>query len=193
MSVRAGGAGLASNLELLRRARALEVDAEVWFRPHPDVDAGHRKGAVADRDALQYADRIVRGGSMASLLAVVDAVHVLTSLTGFEALLRGLDVTCHGVPFFAGWGLTRDLAPIPERRGRQLSLAQLVAATLILYPRYLDPVTKLPCPPEVLIERMTRSAKDNRLGWISRVRQAQGRVMHALRRPARPTPRVPDE
>jgi capsular polysaccharide export protein len=176
MSVRLGGGGLASNLELLRRARALDPDAEIWFRPHPDVDAGHRKGLVRDEDALAHADRIVRGGSMARLLERVDAVHVLTSLTGFEALMRGLDVTCHGTPFYAGWGLTRDLADFPDRRGRRLTLDELVAGVLILYPRYLDPVTGLPCPPEILIRRMQDGAHHNRLGWVTRIRQWQGRL-----------------
>lgn len=175
-SVLLGGAGLTSNLEVLRRARGLEPDAEIWFRPHPDVDAGHRKGAVRDDDALAHADRIVRGGTMARLLDLVDAVHVLTSLTGFEALLRGRAVTCHGVPFYAGWGLTRDLAPIPDRRGRRLGLAELVAAVLIVYPRYLDPVTGLPCPPEVLIARMASGNATNRLAWVTKLKQVQGRL-----------------
>jgi capsular polysaccharide export protein len=174
MSVLMGGGGLSSNLELLRRARALEADAEIWFRPHPDVDAGHRKGAVKDTDALRHADRIVRGGGMAGLLGHVDAVHVLTSLTGFEALLRGCEVICHGTPFYAGWGLTRDLAPVSERRGRLLTLDELVAAVLILYPRYLDPVTGLPCPPEVLIHRMIDGEARNRLAWATRLRKIQG-------------------
>ena len=41
-------------------------------------------------DAVRTGQRvlIVRGGGMAPLLDVVDAVHVLTSLTGFEALMR---------------------------------------------------------------------------------------------------------
>lgn len=175
-SVLLGGAGLTSNLEVLRRARLLEPDAEIWFRPHPDVDAGHRKGVVRDADALLHADRIVRGGTMARLLDLVDAVHILTSLTGFEALLRGRAVTCHGVPFYAGWGLTRDLAPVPDRRGRHLSVAELAAAVLIVYPRYLDPVTELPCPPEVLIARMATGTATNRLAWVTKVKQVQGRL-----------------
>lgn len=182
MSVLAGGGGLHSNLELLRRARALEPEADIWFRPHPDVDAGHRKGAVSDKEALTHADRIVRGGGMAPLLDAVDAVHVLTSLTGFEALLRGRDVTCHGTPFYAGWGLTRDFGTVPARRGRQLSLDALVAGVLILYPRYLDPVTGLPCPPEVLVRRMASASGPNRLAWIAPLRRWQGRLMTALRR-----------
>ncbi|MCX7284498.1 MAG: beta-3-deoxy-D-manno-oct-2-ulosonic acid transferase [Novosphingobium sp.] len=181
MSVLAGGGGLTSNLELLRRVRALEPDAEIWFRPHPDVDAGHRKGAVPDDQALRHADRIVRGGGMAPLLDVVDAVHVLTSLTGFEALMRGRAVTCHGTPFYAGWGLTQDLVPPPPGRGRQLSLDELVAGVLILYPRYLDPVTGLPCPPEVLVARMAGAQATNRLGWVAPLRRWQGRFMAKVR------------
>jgi capsular polysaccharide export protein len=181
MSVLAGGGGLTSNLELLRRVRTLEPDAEIWFRPHPDVDAGHRKGAVPDAEVLRHADAIMRGGGMAPLLDVVDAVHVLTSLTGFEALMRGAEVTCHGTPFYAGWGLTRDLGAVPERRQRVLTLDELVAGVLILYPRYLDPVTGLPCPPEVLVARIAGAQATNRLGWVAPLRRWQGRVMARLR------------
>lgn len=177
MSVLAGGGGIRSNLEVLRRARACEPDAEIWYRPHPDIEAGHREGAVDDRRVLKHADRIVRQGSMASLLNAVDAVHVLTSLTGFEALLRGKAVTCHGTPFYAGWGLTTDLGKIPARRGRKLTLDELVAGVLILYPRYLDPVTRLPCPVEVLVARLARGQAPNRLQAVSRLRRWQGRFM----------------
>ena len=147
--------------------------------PIPDVDAGHRRGGVSDAQALRHVDQVVRGGGMASLLAVVDAVHVLTSLTGFEALLRGCEVVCHGMPFFAGWGLTRDLAPVPDRRCRRLGLDELVAATLILYPRYLDPVTMLPCPPEILVSRIAERPAD-RPGLLVRLRRLQGRMMRRL-------------
>lgn len=181
MSVLAGGGGLTSNLELLRRAREQEPDGEIWWRPHPDVDAGHRIGAVPDAAALQYADRVVREGSMADLLDKVDGVHVLTSLSGFEALLRGRDVTCHGTPFFAGWGLTLDLAEIPSRRGRKLSLDELVAGVLLLYPRYLDPVTGIPCPPEVLVQRMVKGEMPNRQQWIEPIRRLQGRLVSPFR------------
>ncbi|WP_404711422.1 hypothetical protein [Sphingomonas sp. MMS24-J13] len=174
-SVRLGGAGVAGNLDLLARARAAEPDAHILFKPHPDVDAGHRKGRVPDAALLAHADAIVRDEAIPSLLARIDGVHVLTSLTGFEALLRGVDVTVHGHPFYAGWGLTRDLAgPLP-RRTRRLTLAELIAGTLILYPRYIDPVTELPCPPEILLDRFAE-------GWrpkpslLIRLRQFQGRL-----------------
>lgn len=173
MSVKAAGAGVAGNLDLLARARRAEPDAYLLFKPHPDVDAGHRVGRVADAELLAFADEIVRDVAMPALLARVDGVHVLTSLTGFEALLRGLDVTTHGHPFYAGWGLTRDLAgPLP-RRTRALTLPQLVAATLILYPRYLDPETGLPCSPEILLERFSRQSRPKKT-WLIRAREWQG-------------------
>ncbi len=180
MSVLLGGGGIAGNRDLLARARAMEPDAEIWFRPHPDIDAGHRRGAVPDAEVLTIADRVVRGGGMAALLDAVDGVHVLTSLTGFEALLRGRDVTCHGTPFFAGWGLTRDAGLIAERRTRRLTLPELVAGTLILYPRYLDPDTGLPCPPEVLVARLGRQARP-RATLLTRARGIQGRLARLAR------------
>jgi capsular polysaccharide export protein len=152
-SWRFGGVDCTGNLDLLRRVRAQEPDAFIIYKPHPDVEAGNRVGVVPDAEVLQFADRIERTPAMPALLAGVDAVHTLTSLAGFEALLRGREVVVHGQPFYCGWGLTRDLAP-PPRRGRRLSLTELVAGTLILYPRYLDPITGLPCPPEVLIARL---------------------------------------
>lgn len=180
LSVRLGAAGVAGNLDLIMRARKAEPDAYLIFRPHPDVDAGHRKGRVEDADALRHVDMVERGAPISSILEVVDAVHVLTSLTGFEALLRGCEVVTHGYPFYAGWGLTRDLAPPIDRRGgRDISRVELVAATLILYPRYLDPLTKLPCPPEVLIERLAAQPVPQET-LLTRLRKLQGRIRRSL-------------
>lgn len=69
-------------------------------------------------------------------------MHTITSLTGFEALLRGRDVTTYGAPFYAVWGLTTDLGKTPARRQRPITVEELVHRTLINYPRYWDPLTK---------------------------------------------------
>ncbi|MDG2527281.1 hypothetical protein [Caulobacter endophyticus] len=191
LSVRLGGAGVAGNLDLLRRARAAEPGSLILYRPHPDVEAGHRKGLLSDHEAMRHADHVVRGQALPALLARVDAVHVLTSLTGFEALLRGREVVTHGQPFYAGWGLTRDLAP-PPRRGRRLSLAELAAAALILYPRYIDPRSGEPCSPEALVARLGHptASRPALLPWfrgrlgkarlgLSRLRLASGQAASA--------------
>jgi capsular polysaccharide export protein len=112
---------------------------------------------------------------------MVDALHVLTSLAGFEALLRGKQVVTHGVPFYAGWGLTDDLGAVPDRRTARRSLAELVAAVLILYPRYLDPVTRLPCPAEVLVDRMIADVATTPT-LLERLRMLQGKARRSLAR-----------
>lgn len=179
-SVLLGGGEVTGNLDLLRRARAAEPDAFILFKPHPDVEAGHRKGAIDHAECIKWADLIVHNASMATLLDQVDAVHVWTSLAGFEALLRDREVIVHGQPFYAGWGLTRDLARPVDRRTRRVSLLELVAATLILYPRYLDPVTQLPCTPERLISRMALPNARHRT-LLTRVRSVQGLINRWMR------------
>lgn len=183
-SILAGGGGLVSNLELLQRVRSREPDAYLIYKPHPDVVAGHRKGNVHEQDARSYADMVVTDASISSLIAMVDEVHVNTSLAGFEALMRDKQVTTHGVPFYAGWGLTRDLGPVPGRRTRKRSLDELVAATLLVYPRYLDPVTGLPCPAEVVVERLCAETA-TRGGLLVSARRLQGRLKRQLHRLAR--------
>lgn len=175
------GAGGRTNLDLLVAARAAEPDAYLIYKPHPDVEAGHRKGAIDDAVALAHADHIERTAPISALLDMVDALHVLTSLAGFEALLRGKQVVTHGVPFYAGWGLTDDLGAVPDRRTARRSLAELVAAVLILYPRYLDPVTRLPCPAEVLVDRMIADVATTPT-LLERLRMLQGKARRSLAR-----------
>ena len=59
-----------------------------------------------------------------------------------------------GVPFYAGWGLTSDRGDVPPRRRAEPTIEGLVHATLIDYPRYFDPVSRLPCPVEVVVDRL---------------------------------------
>jgi capsular polysaccharide export protein len=179
-SVVLAGGEIQRNLDLLKRVRALNPDAYIVYKPHPDVDAGHRPGAIAEAEALKVADQVVRGVSSAAIISAVDEVHTLTSLAGFEALIRNRYVVTYGRPFYAGWGLTKDFNPVPHRQ-RQLSLEQLVAGTLILYPSYFDPVTRLPCGPEVVIERMSRP-EVWRPGLLVTLRRLQGDLMRLVQK-----------
>jgi capsular polysaccharide export protein len=178
-SVQLGGCEVKTNLDLLQRVRLANPDAFIVYKPHPDVDAGHRGGAVPAAAARNFADQVVRGVSSAELIAATDEVHTMTSLAGFEALLRRRRVVVYGRPFYAGWGLTHDLSE-QWRRQRRLTLEELVAGVLILYPRYMDPVSRLPCTPEQLIDRLA----DRQLwsaGVLTRLRQLQGIIMRGAR------------
>ncbi|WP_158537282.1 capsular polysaccharide export protein, LipB/KpsS family [Humitalea rosea] len=152
-SMRAVRGPVRGNLALLRAARAVEPEAFLIFKPHPDLVAGFRRGRLAAEELDGLVDAVVTDQPLPALLPHVHALHTITSLAGFEALLRGVPVTTWGQPAYAGWGLTLDRDPV-ARRTRKLTLDELVAGMLILYPRYLDPVTRLPCTPEVLLERL---------------------------------------
>lgn len=151
-SVLKGGAGLDGRM-LLEETRRLNPEAFILYKPHPDVVNGLRRGLSDPQEVLKIADLFVEGHSMVSLLDVAHEVHTISSLSGFEALLRGRRVVCHGQPFYSGWGLTEDLRP-HSRRTRRLSLEELVAGTLILYPHYLDPQTGTNTSPETVIDRI---------------------------------------
>lgn len=149
-SLRHGAAAGWNAASLLARARADNPGAVILWKPHPDVEAGLRRGDPPSAEA----DGVLSGVSAAAAIEVADEVWTLTSILGFEALIRGKPVVCAGMPFYAGRGLTRDLAPVPAHRTSRPSLAHLVHAALIDYPRYVDPVSGLPCPVEVAVERL---------------------------------------
>lgn len=153
-SIRFGAGDICTNLSLLSEVRARNPASIILFKPHPDVEAGLRPGRVTPDDALRHADMILPDCDTGWLLNQIHEVWTMTSLLGFEALLRGKTVTVTGAPFYAGWGLTRDLGQVPDRRRARLDLNALVHGALIAYPRYYDPVSRLPCPPEVVLERL---------------------------------------
>ncbi len=136
-SIALGCKDIHTNLGLLQSARTACPEAFIVFKPHPDVLSGNRVGHVPEAQARQYCDHIEVDASLAQCLAVTEEVHVMSSLVGFEALLRGLEVHVYGQPFYSGWGLTIDRHPL-KRRSRKLHLDELVAATYLLYPRYLN-------------------------------------------------------
>lgn len=161
-SIRLGTTDIRTNLALLKATRAANPAAILIYKPHPDVEAGLRPGAISAADLQGLADVVADHADPVALLDACDAVWTMTSLLGFEALIRGKPVTCLGAPFYSGWGLTRDLGPVPARRQRAAdghplprpNLNQLVHAALIAYPRYFDPISRRPCPPEVVIDRL---------------------------------------
>lgn len=148
-----GAPGINTNMGLLQAVRQVNPDAWVIYKPHPDVLAGLRAKGQQEDQALQWCDEQVTDVSMGELLPLVDELHTMTSLAGFEALMRGKRVVCHGQPFYSGWGLTEDVCPL-ERRTRRLSLDELVAGALILYPTYVSRTTGRFTTPECVLDEL---------------------------------------
>ena len=141
-SIRFGcNGGVTTNIELLSAVRESVPGAFIVYKPHPDVMSGNRKGHVVRGAVGRLADHVETTLSVVSCIEASDEVHTMTSLSGFDALLRNRAVVTYGMPFYAGWGLTEDCAGGAsfQRRRRQLRLEELVAGALLRYPFYWDP------------------------------------------------------
>lgn len=189
-SIRLGCTTVRTNLALLQAVRAAKPDAFIVYKPHPDVLSGNRKGRLALQAARRWADQVEVRVSVVSCIEACDEVHTMTSLTGFDALLRGKPVVTYGQPFYAGWGLTQDRAENATafvRRQRNLSLDELVAGALLHYPIYWDWDLKGYTSCEAVLNRILeeRTALEEgagleslRTGWLRR----QGRKLAVLYR-----------
>jgi capsular polysaccharide export protein len=161
-SIRHGLAEGWSSHKLVELAHHENPQAEIIYKPHPDVLQGYR----SNTDELKNLKKICRVMSedvvLADVFSVVDRVYAITSLSGLEALLHGLPVTLMGAPFYAGWGLTDDRKKV-VRRERRLTLDELFCGVYLLYPRYLaDPVD----PVVGCLATMLRLAGQRRQGLI---------------------------
>lgn len=153
-SIRYGSPAIRTNLELLQKVREANPDAYIIYKLHPENQSTEEK-----RNAVNWCNEVLHEMPITALYDSIDEVHVLTSQSGFEALLRGLPVVTYGQPFYAGWGLTDDKFP-PTRRTRQLSLDELVAGVLILYPTYVSRRTRHFTTPERALKELLEWRKE---------------------------------
>lgn len=153
-SIRFGTGAIATAEALLEAVRKCNPDGFIVYKPHPDVLSGNRQGLI---HARELADVVDAEADLVSLVERADEVHVLSSLAGFDALLRGKRVFTYGLPFYAGWGLTYDALVQPWRQ-RTLTLDMLVAGALLRYPIYWDWTTQLFTTPEAVVRKLGLTA-----------------------------------
>ena len=155
-SVRLGTSGKVNSIsKMLALVWQNNPDAMVVYKPHPDVLSGNRHGLI---NATRYCHLVDDQADIISLIEQVDELHTLSSLAGFDALIRGKKVVTYGLPFYAGWGLTEDhVANIPYRN-RTVNLDALVAAALVLYPVYWDWHLNVFTTPEATVANLSAGA-----------------------------------
>ncbi|MFJ4353860.1 capsular polysaccharide biosynthesis protein [Pseudomonas sp. NPDC089428] len=139
-SIPGGGLCEADYVRMLDTALAENPDADVRVRIHPDCLGGQKPSCLLAAAKARGVTLEARPVAWASLARRARRVYIGTSQAGLEALIQGVPVTCFGLPFYAGWGLTDDRMAIPRRRARP-DLVQLVAAAYVRYCRYVDPLT----------------------------------------------------
>ncbi|AGA11132.1 capsular polysaccharide biosynthesis protein [Sinorhizobium meliloti] len=127
-----------TNNDLVRLAAWENPDAQIIYKPHPEVLHGTREGVSNPADVVDISEILKEDIAPADALEGVDHVYTITSLMGFEALLRGIRVTCYGMPFYAGWAVTDD-RQVCERRTRRLTVREIFAACFLLRSRYFNP------------------------------------------------------
>jgi len=175
-AIRLGCSDIVSDAALLAAVRRARPDAYILYKPHPDVVSGNRPAGRIRPDTADF-DLLIEDVSLAACLDGADEVHTMTSLVGFEALLRGKRVVTYGLPFYAGWGLTEDRHTLP-RRNRGLTLDELVAGVLLHYPRYVSDTSGEFTRAEWTVERLativtaTRPPQNNKLGRFLRTTRA---------------------
>ncbi|MFM5566443.1 capsular polysaccharide biosynthesis protein [Aeromonas veronii] len=164
LSIPGALASEADFLVMVAAARRNHPGARLLLRTHPDTRFGKKRGVLArlTQKLPELADlEIVSEPCHPHLLLKrVDTVYTVSSQLGFEALLIGKPVHCFGMPFYAGWGLTHDSKRcerrVLARADGAISLPQLVAAALICYPRYVDPVLGERCEAEDVVKLLAR-------------------------------------
>ncbi len=157
-SIPQGNADAGTFREMLEDAVAGVGAGKVYVKEHPNVVSGMGRGYYSIQDLKKRGVNIITSAINAlDLLRNFRNVYVVTSGTGFEALLSGCRVTCFGEPFYSGYGLTCDRKSFA--RGKRLSkmktpasLELLVAAVFYRYCIFVNPETLRICAPEEAVE-----------------------------------------
>lgn len=145
VSITLGGASVKSFHDMLAAACEENPNDEIWVKTHPDVLSGKKQGHFSGNFSEPRIRLFSQDVSPQSLLRYAKRVYTVSSQYGIEALMAGKTVTCFGLPWYAGWGLTDDRHPLAEslasRRGHA-TLLQLVGAALLRYCHYINPTTR---------------------------------------------------
>lgn len=170
-SILYGSPVIKTNLELIKAVRQNNPNAYIIYKPHPDVLSGNRIGKVAQSDIEKFVDNIIEFVDMIDCIEQVDEIHTMTSLAGFEALVRNKKVVCYGQPFYSGWGLTKDKYP-NTRRNRILKLDELIYIVMYEYAIYIHPKTLNFTDPETLIDYLTKKKQNKSISikqsWLKK-------------------------
>ncbi|NIF03056.1 capsular polysaccharide biosynthesis protein [Pantoea sp. Acro-805] len=147
-----------TNNDIVMIARIENPEAQILYKPHPDVLSGFRKYQSNPSDVKNICSIITNDFPLSQALETIDHVYTISSLAGFEALIRGIHVTTLGCPFYSGWGLTDDRQE-NSRRTRKLTIDELFAGSYIVYPKYFDPIYRKYISPEEALKFLSEMKK----------------------------------
>lgn len=128
-----------SNFMLCKKVRQLNPNRKISFLDHPD---NYLMKKLSGQECSSYVDEILSEDvDCISAINASNEVHVITSLLGFEAILRQKEVHVYGFPFYWGWGLTNDFfknRELSKRRNKTLKLKEMLWIAYGIYPKYVN-------------------------------------------------------
>lgn len=179
-SIKYGAVNIKTNLQLLNEVSKNNEESLIIYKPHPDVLSGNRKGENPEEEIASLKKlypnvtyHIEKSANILDCFDVADEVHVITSTSGLEAILRGKKVFTYGLPFYGGYGLTIDFESYPRKR-KHLSKEELILGCYVLYPRYMLPDTNVFTSVKTAINHIEKHKKNDvgfNSGFISQVKR----------------------
>lgn len=124
---------------MLESALDENPSADIYIKTHPETTSGQKLGYLSNiRTRDKRIKKISHLCNPLSLMKKIDHIYVVSSTMGFEALLLDKKVTCFGIPWYSGWGVTDDRAKT-SRRIRSRSVDELFYAAYFEYTKYINP------------------------------------------------------
>ncbi|PCM55993.1 capsule biosynthesis protein, partial [Campylobacter sp. BCW_8712] len=125
-------------VDMIKDAIKENPDSKIYIKIHPDVLSGKKQSDLVINSLPKECILITENFNPIVLLEFFDKVYTKTSGMGFEALMQECECICYGMPFYAGWGLTKDKLEC-KRRMQKRSLEEVFYAAYILYSEYFNP------------------------------------------------------
>lgn len=155
MSIQKGLANDETFERMLQAAIDENPNADIIVKTHPDAIQGSRKGYYQHLIPHDNVYTLTEPINPISLIKYCDKVYVCSSQFGFEALMCNKEVHVFGMPFYAGWGLTKD-RQVCKRRNVRRTLEEVFYAAYIIHSIWVNPDKKEQCEIEEAIDYVLR-------------------------------------
>lgn len=134
LSILKSGSIFSTNESLLRHVMKIRDGQKIIYKSHPDVlnNPSLRTSFPENISGVQVVHNL---GILLRNAHKVREVHTISSLLGFEFMLRNVSVYCYSRTWYSGWGLSHDCYHSNDEN-LGIGIDELFISAYILYPIY---------------------------------------------------------